>query len=98
LVIYPMRNLLEKIQVISVSPFSYEFMLIYFHKCLASHQFDNVIPIVGKKLQCNECGYEYTLYPSKVIIGDFRDYVFYHTDLSGRALSTILHNIFSVDQ
>jgi hypothetical protein len=73
-------------------------MLVYCHKCLTSHRFDNDIPTGGKKLQCNECGYEYTLYPSKVIIGDFSDYVFYHTDLSGRALSTILHNISSVDQ
>ena len=73
-------------------------MLVYCYKCLTPHRFDNVIPIGGKKLQCTECGYEYTLYPSKVIIGDFRDYVFYHTDLSGRALSTILHNISSVNQ
>jgi hypothetical protein len=73
-------------------------MLVYCYKCLTPHRFDNVIPTGGKTLQCNECGYEYTLCPSKVIIGDFRDYVIYHTDLSGRALSTILHNISSVNQ
>jgi hypothetical protein len=73
-------------------------MLAYCYKCLTPHRFDNVIPIGGKKSQCNECGYEFTLYPSKVIIGDFHDYIFYHTELSGRALSTILHNITSVNK
>jgi len=73
-------------------------MLVYCYKCLKSHRFDIVIPIGGKRLQCNECGYEYTLFPSKVIIGEFRDYVIYHTDLSGRALSTLLHNVSSVSQ
>ena len=73
-------------------------MLIYCYKCFTPHRFDNIVPIGGKKLQCTECGYEYTLYPSKVIIGDFRDYVIYHTDLSSRALFTILHNISSVNQ
>jgi len=73
-------------------------MLAYCYKCFTPHRFDNVIPTGGKRLQCNECGYEYTLFPSKVIIGEFRDYVIYHTDLSSRALSTILQNVSSVNQ
>lgn len=73
-------------------------MLVYCYKCFTPHRFDSVIPTGGKRLQCNECGYEYTLYTSKVIIGEFRDYVIYHTDLSSRALSTILHNVSSVNQ
>lgn len=73
-------------------------MLVYCYRCFAPHRFDNVISIGGKKIKCNECGYEYTVYPSKDIIGDFCDYVIYHTDLSGRALSTILQNISSVNQ
>ena len=73
-------------------------MLAYCYKCFTPHRFDNVIPTGGKGFQCNECGYEYTLFPSKVIIGEFRDYVIYHTDLSSRALSTILHNVSSVNQ
>ena len=50
-------------------------MLIYCCKCFTPHRFDNDIPKAGKRLQCNECGYKYTLFPSKVIIGEFRDYV-----------------------
>ena len=73
-------------------------MLVYCYKCFTLHRFDNVIPTGGKRLQCNKCGYEYTLFPSKVIIGEFHDYVIYHTDLSGRALSTIFHNVSSVNQ
>ena len=73
-------------------------MLIYCYKCLAACHFDNVIPIGGKKFQCSECGYEYTLYPSKVMIGNFSDYIIYHTDLSSRALSILLHNISSVNE
>ena len=73
-------------------------MLVYCYKCFTPHRFDNVIPTGGKRLQCNKCGYEYTLFPSKVIIGEFHDYVIYHTDLSGRALSTIFHNVSSVNQ
>ena len=73
-------------------------MLVYCYKCFTPHRFDNVIPTGGRRLQCNECGYEYTLFPSKVIIGEFRDYVIYHTNLSSRALSTILRNVFSVNQ
>jgi hypothetical protein len=73
-------------------------MLAYCYKCFTPHRFDNAIPTGGKGLQCKECGYEYTLFPSKVIIGEFRDYVIYHTDLSSRALSTILHNVSSVNQ
>ena len=72
-------------------------MLIYCYKCLKPHRFDNRIPATGKALQCAGCGYGYTLYPSKVIIGDFHEYVFYHTDLRGRALSVILRNISSVN-
>jgi hypothetical protein len=73
-------------------------MLVYCYKCFTPHRFDNAIPKGGKRLQCNECGYEYTLFPSKVIIGEFHDYVIFHTDLSGRALSTMLHNVSSVNQ
>lgn len=72
-------------------------MLIYCYKCLRPHRFDNGIPASGKELQCAECGYHYTLFPSEVIIGDFHDYVIYHTDLSGRALSVILRNVSSVN-
>ena len=72
-------------------------MLVYCYKCLRPHRFDNGIPADGKELQCAGCGYHYTLYPSKVIIGDFHDYVIYHTDLSGRALSVILRNVSSVN-
>ena len=81
-----------------MSLFRYDFVLAYCYKCFTPHRFDNDIPKGGKRLQCNECGYEYTLFPSKVIIGEFRDYVIYHTDLSSRALSTILHNVYPVNQ
>ena len=90
--------IMSTVPLISVSPFRYDFMLAYCYKCFTPHRFDNVIPTGGKRLQCNECGYEYTLFPSKVIIGEFRDYVIYHTDLSSRALSTILQNVSSVNQ
>ena len=73
-------------------------MLVYCYECLAPYRFDTVIPIGGKKLQCSECGYGYTLYPSKVMIGNFHDYLIYCTDLSGRALSIILNNISTVDE
>ena len=72
-------------------------MLIYCYKCLRPHRFDNGIPATGQELQCVGCGYHYTLFPSKVIIGDFHDYVIYHTDLSGRALSVILRNVSSLN-
>lgn len=72
-------------------------MLIYCYKCLKPHRFDNRIPANGKALQCAGCGYSYTLYPSKVIIGDFHEYVFYHTDLRGRARSIIMRNVSSVN-
>ena len=72
-------------------------MLIYCYKCLKPHRFDNRIQANGKALQCAGCGYSYTLYPSKVIIGDFHEYVFYHTDLRGRARSIIMRNVSSVN-
>ena len=75
-----------------------DFMLVYCYKCFTPQRFDNVIPTGGKRLQCKECGYEYTLFPSKVIIGEFSDYVIYHTNLSTRAISTILRNVSSVNQ
>lgn len=55
------------------------------------------IPAGGKEIHCEGCGYHYTLFPSGVIIGDFHDYVIYHTDLSGRALSIILRNVSSAN-
>ncbi len=73
-------------------------MLVYCYKCFTPQRFDNVIPTGGKRLQCKECGYEHTLFPSKVIIGEFSDYVIYHTNLSTRALSTILRNVSSVNE
>ncbi len=73
-------------------------MLVYCYKCFTPQRFDNVIPTGGKRLQCKECGYEHTLFPSKVIIGEFSDYVIYHTNLSSRALSTILRNVSSVNE
>jgi len=72
-------------------------MLIYCYKCLKEHAHSGEIPTTGKQYQCSRCGYPHTLYPSGVIIGDFHDYLRYHTQLSTRAILVIIRNVSSVN-
>ncbi len=75
-------------------------MSVYCNNCFSVQQFDDNIPNEGIKLKCANCGYKYILYPSKVMIGNFQDFLFYHhnSTLSYRALNILKQNIPSVEE
>ncbi len=75
-------------------------MSIHCNNCFSEQHFDDNIPTGGIRLKCADCEYEYILYPSNVMIGNFYNYLLYHhgSNISGKALSIVKQNISSVEE
>ncbi len=66
-------------------------------KCFTIIRFEGLISPTGSTIECSGCGSAFTIYPSKIVIGDFAEYVVDNSDISVRACSMFWRNIPDVD-